>query len=171
MKSIRTIAVVAAVLVLATGAAAAMPGHAQADDHAENATQAPAGDHHVDEQAGNDAADSSPATSGNETAHGHAADQAESGHAAADHGARGPPIDLPAQVPDFVSEIHHMIRQFLDGSLGGSLGDAVSGVAGNATGGAHGGASAGTSGHAGTPTSNGAGNATATPGPSDAGNA
>ncbi len=40
----------------------------------------------------------------------------------------GPPTDLPDAVPDFVAEIHDLIRQFLGGDLDGSLGDAVSNV-------------------------------------------
>ena len=55
-------------------------------------------------------------------------------------GERGPRTDLPAQVPDFVSQIHEIVGQHLDGALDGSLGDHVSGltpedgeVAGNQT--------------------------------------
>lgn len=47
--------------------------------------------------------------------------------AAADDDRRGPPADLPEQVPDHVGEIHQRIVTFLDGELD-SLGAAVSDV-------------------------------------------
>ncbi|MFB6251332.1 MAG: hypothetical protein ABEI27_06555 [Halobellus sp.] len=61
---------------------------------------------------------------------------ADSGTAAqADTGAAdgadsaGPPDDLPGPVPDFVSEIHGLIQQFVDGTLD-SLGPSVSDAGG-----------------------------------------
>jgi hypothetical protein len=75
------IAAVLAVLVVATGAAAAAPGQ-------------------VDERAtGDDAAD--------------------------DQSRQGPPSELPGPVPDFVSNIHRAVSEFLSGTLDGRLGDAV----------------------------------------------
>lgn len=53
----------------------------------------------------------------------------ERGDAAERDGARGPPSDLPAPVPDHVGAIHDTIRSFLSGALDGSLGEAVSGIA------------------------------------------
>ncbi|MFB6300539.1 MAG: hypothetical protein ABEH65_09790 [Halobacteriales archaeon] len=38
----------------------------------------------------------------------------------------GPPSDLPGPVPDFVSTIHDLITQFINGALDGSLGSAIS---------------------------------------------
>jgi hypothetical protein len=45
-------------------------------------------------------------------------------------GQAGPPEELPDPVPDFVSNIHGVIQQFLDGTLD-SLGPEVSEAAGN----------------------------------------
>jgi len=45
-------------------------------------------------------------------------------------GQAGPPGDLPDPVPDFVSDIHGLVQQFLDGTLD-SLGPDVSEAAGN----------------------------------------
>jgi len=45
-------------------------------------------------------------------------------------GQAGPPDDLPDPVPDFVSDIHGLVQQFLDGTLD-SLGPDVSEAAGN----------------------------------------
>jgi hypothetical protein len=39
----------------------------------------------------------------------------------------GPPVDLPSQVPDFVSGIHEQINGFLDGTVE-NLGEAISGL-------------------------------------------
>ena len=44
-----------------------------------------------------------------------------------DAGERGPPTDMPEQVPDHVGEIHGLINQFIDGSVS-DLGSAVSDV-------------------------------------------
>lgn len=46
----------------------------------------------------------------------------------ADRG-QGPPTDLPDQVPDHVEEIHDTIRKHINGTLDGSLGEAVSDIA------------------------------------------
>lgn len=44
-------------------------------------------------------------------------------------GPRGPPGDLPAQVPSHVADIHAAIGDFLDGELTSPLGEVVSGIA------------------------------------------
>lgn len=54
--------------------------------------------------------------------------QAQSGADGA--GDAGPPDELPGPVPDFVSDIHGLIQQFIDGTLD-SLGPNVSDAAGN----------------------------------------
>lgn len=41
--------------------------------------------------------------------------------------AEGPPVDMPAQTPDHVTQIHETIRSFLAGDLDGSLGQAIAG--------------------------------------------
>jgi hypothetical protein len=46
---------------------------------------------------------------------------------AGEGGDAGPPDDLPEPVPDFVSDVHGAIGDFLGGAVD-SLGDAVSGV-------------------------------------------
>jgi hypothetical protein len=94
MDRIILLAVALAVLVAATGAAAAVPGSTTAADT--GATEA--GD--TSEPAGGDAV-----------------------------GQAGPRDGLPEPVPDFVSEIHGLIDQFVDGTVD-SLGSAVSDVAG-----------------------------------------
>jgi hypothetical protein len=94
-----------ALAVVATGAVAAAPGNAPVD--------APSDDR--PDQAGNDRGAAGP---------GAAADAGPA--AAADNaGERGPPADLPGQAPDFVFEIHDLVRQHLDGSLDGVLGDRI----------------------------------------------
>ena len=98
------IAGVALALLLVTGTAAAMPGAApaQADEHTDDVTD--------------DTDESDPA-----------ADAAERGADRPGSAAeRGPPVDLPSQVPDFVGDIHDRIGQFLDGDLAGSLGEHLS---------------------------------------------
>lgn len=98
-------------LLLSAGTALAMPANVPDNAGAGNAG------HGV----GHDARD----TNRNE----HAA-SAPHGKADSDH-VQGPPIDLPEQVPDHVAQIHDLIRQFIDGTLEGSLGEAVSSVVGH----------------------------------------
>lgn len=38
---------------------------------------------------------------------------------------QGPPSELPGPVPDFVSDVHRTISEFLSDALDGPLGDAV----------------------------------------------
>lgn len=103
MKRITLVAAGLAALVVTAGTAAALPGNAPVDAGA-NANDA------ADSAGGNaDARDGSPAG---------ASEQAD----------RGPPVDLPEQVPDHVSRIHDLIRKHLSGDLAGSLGEAISDV-------------------------------------------
>lgn len=92
-----------ALAVVASGAAIAAPGNAPTDVP-RNETAA--------DQDVSDAADA-----GAENRAGPAVD--------AD---RGPPADLPDQVPDFVGDIHDLVRQHVSGSLDGILGHQVSDV-------------------------------------------
>lgn len=41
---------------------------------------------------------------------------------------RGPPTDMPAQVPDFDTDIHSLIDDFLSGDIDGNLGERISEV-------------------------------------------
>ncbi|WP_276273442.1 hypothetical protein [Haloarcula litorea] len=119
MKLTKIAGVLLAVLVV-TGSAAALPGaaethandnadDAQADDYAnENATEAA-------NESEDDTADDSAATQG---------PPADAGP----DGERGPPTDLPAQVPDFVSEIHSLVDTHIAGDLDGTLGEQISDV-------------------------------------------
>ncbi|MFB6137379.1 MAG: hypothetical protein ABEJ42_03425, partial [Halobacteriaceae archaeon] len=49
---------------------------------------------------------------------------------AASAGERGPPAELPAQVPDVVGQIHDLIGQHLSGALEVDLGSAISDLLG-----------------------------------------
>lgn len=98
-------------LLMVMGTAAAMPGApaAQADETTDDANETDVDD------------DANETDDGDESAT--AAGPPERG---ADSAERGPPADLPSQVPDFVGDIHDAIGTFLDGDLGGSLGEAIS---------------------------------------------
>ncbi len=100
------IAGVALALLMVTGTAAAMPGAAPAQ--AEENTDANATEMDEDRNQSAEAADASD--------RGGAPDRAD----------RGPPADLPSQVPDFVGDVHDTIGQFLDGDRDGSLGERLS---------------------------------------------
>lgn len=104
--------VVLAVLVL-TGSAAALPANApaQADDHASDQSDAA-------DRTDAASAEADNATSESDDATGEAGDAGDA--------RRGPPTDLPAQAPDFVSGIHDAVRDHLAGDGDGSLGDRVS---------------------------------------------
>jgi hypothetical protein len=142
--------VAVALLLVATGAAVAMPGNApdqaQADDH-------PADDHAADDA---DDADDADADAMNESEYDadereeineSDADENETGADKSDDagppadvpaasgddasGDAGPPADLPPQVPDFVSQIHSLIDQHVNGDrsgqdLGSQLSDLLS---------------------------------------------
>lgn len=124
-----TIAVVAlAVLLIGAGAAAAAPGNApdaagdqaQADDHRQDDDRRPddAGNASVSDDESDAASNASDASAGASDAA--PADRPDS--------ASGPPAELPEHVPDFVSEIHDLIRQHLGGDLDGNLGEAIAEV-------------------------------------------
>ncbi|MFB6312141.1 MAG: hypothetical protein ABEH64_13280 [Salinirussus sp.] len=100
-----------ALTVVATGAVAAAPGNAPVD--------VPTDDY--DAEADN--ADAAQVDSSG-TAHVDASDAQAASDGANDQ--QGPPADLPGPVPDFVGEIHDLIRQHIEGSLDGILGDHVS---------------------------------------------
>jgi len=128
---LKTIAGLVLAALLVTGSAAALPGNApaQADDHAnDSAADADVNDPDVDDndsatadENASDAADSEAAESESEMKRG-----PPEGVPAADDGQRGPPADMPEQVPDFVSEIHSLVQQQIDGDLAGSLGEQIS---------------------------------------------
>jgi len=103
------IAGVALALLMVTGTAAATPGApaAQADENTD----------------GTDAAANETATADDDTTAGPADRAPDRPGSAAD---RGPPVDLPSQVPDFVGDSHDTIGEFLDDDLVGSLGEAIS---------------------------------------------
>ena len=95
------------------GAVAAAPGSGNAPDDAgpnENANDAATDDADGDSAESTDNADAS-----------------DEGNASAADEQRGPPADMPEQVPDHVGEIHSLINQFIDGSVS-DLGSAVSDV-------------------------------------------
>jgi len=133
-------AVAVALLMFTTGAAMAMPGNApdaaQADEHSQ------AGDHQPDDPAADQADDAADDDSDEAAADERDADNESAerrgppsdapapatADAADANSSQGPPVDLPDAVPDFVSEIHELIGQHLDGALDGSLGEAISGV-------------------------------------------
>ena len=170
---LKLVAVFASVLLIATGAAVAMPGsapdhaqdgNAQADDHAQddadaadaaeaakNESSADADDEDAEESAaGNDSE-----ASGNDTdRRGPPGDVPGAGAADAADSSQGPPVDMPEQVPDFVSGIHETIGNVAGGAVDGaqSLGERISALT-------SGGSDAGDA-----PTDE-AGNATATPAP------
>ncbi len=117
MTPTKTLGVLLALLVVATGAAAAMPGNAPVDapDRADNQT--------ADAEA--EAAQAEP----NETAGERGLADRERGaggppEAAA--GERGPPTGMPGAVPDFVSEVHATVQDHLGGAVE-DLGAAISG--------------------------------------------
>lgn len=92
-----------ALAVVASGAALAAPGNAPTDVPSKETAP---------DQDASDAADA-----GSENRAGPASDSD-----------RGPPTDLPDAVPDFVGEIHDLIRQHVSGSLDGILGHHISDV-------------------------------------------
>jgi len=112
-------------VLLITGSAAALPGaapaqaednadDAQADDYANETAQDADENGETNESAGPDAAD--------------AADRQGPPENVGPNGERGPPTDMPAPVPDFVSDIHQLVNQKLMGDLDGNLGERISDV-------------------------------------------
>ncbi|MFB6183574.1 MAG: hypothetical protein ABEI96_03380 [Haloarculaceae archaeon] len=136
----RTIAIAGIVAVLlASGVAAAAPASGAGIGVSTN--------DHANAQAGDDVASSTDDVSGqaNSSAELHANasvqnadddqesdDENASEHAdenASEHAdAGGPPVDMPAQVPDHVVAIHEEIDDFLSGDVGGPLGHLISGL-------------------------------------------
>jgi hypothetical protein len=117
MAPTKTLGALLALLVVATGAAAAMPGNAPVDvpDQADNQTD----DAEADAQA-----------EMNETAEderGEAAESQAGGPPEDVAGERGPPADMPGAAPDFVSEIHATVNDYLSGAVE-DLGSAISEV-------------------------------------------
>jgi len=117
MAPTKTLGALLALLVVATGAAAAMPGAAPVDapDRADNQTA----DAEADAQAEmNESADDE-----NEDA-----EKRQAGGPPEEvTGERGPPADMPGAAPDFVSEVHATINDYLSGAVD-DLGSAVSDI-------------------------------------------
>jgi hypothetical protein len=113
MKLTRIAVVLLAVLVVATGAAAALPGNAPTDAPVEQ----PAND---SDDATREANDPPAVAAGGESDR-----VGGTGEAPVDR--QGPPADLPSQVPDFVSGIHDLINQKIDGTIS-NLGEEISSV-------------------------------------------
>jgi hypothetical protein len=120
MNAKRTVAVALAALLVSTGAVAATPAGQAIGNAAETAADAEAEAGAPNERAGPNASENADV---NATA-------ATAGAASDSQNERGPPEDLPAQVPDHVSEIHDTIDSFLSGELERSLGEALSGLLG-----------------------------------------
>jgi hypothetical protein len=120
MKLTKTAGVLLAVLLVATAGVAALPGNAPADSQAGQAD-----DNYDDGANASDApADAGPEMNDSETDE----ENAENAENADDR--RGPPTDMPAQVPDHVSQIHELIHQYLDGDID-NLGERISDVMGS----------------------------------------
>jgi hypothetical protein len=135
MKFTKIASVLLAVLLVATAGAAALPGNApdkaqagQADGNYENGSDAAeaANASEDDAQETSEADNESEMDNESEAKPDHAGAASERAGAAA-NGERGPPTDMPAQVPDFVTQIHELVNQKLDGSLD-NLGEAIQGV-------------------------------------------
>ncbi len=129
MKQRTIIFVIALATMLVTaGAAMAAPGNAP--DHVEQTDGSNEAD--VGSDNPNEMTDEN-ATDGNTMADKQVSDTTALNEDASDRderaaNAQGPPADLPSQVPDFVSQMHDVIGQFLDGEYDGSLGDTINDV-------------------------------------------
>jgi hypothetical protein len=126
-------AVAVALMLVATGAVAAMPGNApdsaQADDHANADDHAPDDAEDADDGSAdtmNESESDADDMDANESESGDAgppadvpgaSDSANASDASVD---AGPPVDMPSQVPDFVTQIHEVINQHVNGDLPGS---------------------------------------------------
>lgn len=133
---LKIVAVFASVLLLATGAAMAMPGNAPDQAQDGNAT---ADEHAQDEHAqeghnesnANDSqadAEADHATNESDDRQGPPTDVPGADAADAANGNQGPPVDLPEQVPGFVSDVHEAIGGHVGGAVDGaqSLGETIS---------------------------------------------
>lgn len=120
----KTIAVAAlAVLVVGAGAVMAVPGSAadQAQTHANDHSSG----------GSDDPDEATQGTDDHENRSEHADNASEQPAVAQDApDRRGPPTDMPSQVPGHVLEIHETINSWLSGDLDGSLGDALSDLLG-----------------------------------------
>ena len=123
LKTTAVFAVIA--LMLTAGAAAAMPGSAP-DHAADGENEMP--DDQPPEQADANASAADSHADENESADADDADNASERRDGAAAGERGPPQDMPEQVPDHVSSIHDLIRTFLHGDGDGNLGEQISDV-------------------------------------------
>mgnify|MGYP006294165479 CR=1 FL=1 len=115
MNLTKTAGVLLAVLLVATAGVAALPGNAPADSQAGQAD-----DTYDDSNASDAPADAGPGMNDSETG--------ENASNADDR--QGPPTDMPAQVPDHVSQIHELVHQYLDGdidNLGAQISDLMGG--------------------------------------------
>ncbi|MEF8855853.1 MAG: hypothetical protein V5A16_00375 [Haloplanus sp.] len=123
----KLVAVVFAALLVTVGTVAAAPGNAPVDVGADDQYDDHAAEENDDHANASDS-DGQPADVSADDADENASDAADSAANADASNAerRGPPTDLPAQVPDHVTRIHDLIRSFLDGDRDGSLGDSVS---------------------------------------------
>lgn len=123
--------VVLAVLVVATGAAAALPGNAPVDAPTEQASDnadAGNGDADADASESDDTDESGMEQSDDSAANASgAADERDGAAANASEAAdeRGPPSEMSSQVPEFVGDIHDLIQQKIDGTVS-SLGEQIS---------------------------------------------
>lgn len=131
MKLTQIAGVMLAVVLVTTSVAAALPGNAPADQRAEqmtNDTQAESTED-TDAQADDNGTDAADGAETDEDGAEYDGANATDGDGMADQ-RRGPPTDLPGPVPDFVSEIHDLIRGKLDGTvsnLGERIGDVTPG--------------------------------------------
>jgi len=122
----KTIAGLVLAALLVTGSAAAMPGNAvtQAQEQMSEHTNGAAGNTPVETGEQSNASTDEATESDMRDANGSNADRGPpEGVPAADKDKRGPPTEMPEQVPDFVSELHSLIEQQLDGDLTGPLGE------------------------------------------------
>lgn len=117
-----------AALLLTAGAAMAMPG--DAPDHS-NSDASDAADEHADERDENATAAEDDDVDADETEEAEMSENESAEDRDANAADAGPPTDMPEQVPDHVSQIHDLIRQFLNGDGDGSLGDQISDVTAN----------------------------------------
>ena len=108
MNLTKTAGVLLAVLLVATAGVTALPGNAPADSEAEQYDDGA--------NAGNTPADAGPQMHDSEMSDENASNAEDR---------RGPPTDMPEQVPDHVSQIHDLIHQFLDGDID-TLGEQIS---------------------------------------------
>lgn len=111
MNLIKITGAVLAVLLVATSATAAMPGGAPVEQ-AEQANNQN-GDERAERTGGADHGDAN------------ATDDAREERAGNAEPVRGPPTDMPEQVPDFVSQIHDLVQQKLAGDIA-NLGERIS---------------------------------------------